>query len=260
MSEGAALNYLAGLEDAGDLAALRQLALDISAGTVAGALSVSGAITGGSTGAFTGAVTAAGVTSSAAVQAAAASGFVVGASGPKILSGTGSPEGVVTAPVGSQWIDTAATTGAIKWIKATGTGNTGWVVQYGDTGLRNVSALLPAAHLALNPNAVASIRRVGSLVTLFYSTGSSPTATGLQTLTDGTTVPSGFRFDKTASGRTPTGTMLVGSSGAGSSISLYMSTTSAINSATHVSGTAVQGSISWTTDDAWPASLPGSAA
>lgn len=66
------------------------------------------------------------ITSSGAVQAAAASGFVSGASGPKIgLSGTGSPEGVVTAPVGSEYTDT---TTALEYRKATGTGNTGWAV------------------------------------------------------------------------------------------------------------------------------------
>ena len=40
--------------------------------------------------------------------------------------GTGSPEGKVSAPVGSVYTDTAATNGAIRWIKTSGTGNTGW--------------------------------------------------------------------------------------------------------------------------------------
>ena len=56
--------------------------------------------------------------------------------------GTGSPEGKIEAPVGSVYTDTAATNGAIRWIKTSGTGNTGWRVEYGDTGWRNVSSEL----------------------------------------------------------------------------------------------------------------------
>ena len=51
---------------------------------------------------------------------------------------TGSPEGKVTAPVGSVYTDSAATNGAIRWIKTSGTGNTGWRVEYGDTGVRSL--------------------------------------------------------------------------------------------------------------------------
>lgn len=58
------------------------------------------------------------------------------------VKGTGSPEGAIAAPVGSRYVDTAATNGAIEWIKATGAGNTGWKVMYGDTGWRNISASL----------------------------------------------------------------------------------------------------------------------
>lgn len=42
-------------------------------------------------------------------------------------TGSGSPEGVVTAPVGSEYVNTAGTAGAIKYAKKSGTGNTGWV-------------------------------------------------------------------------------------------------------------------------------------
>lgn len=57
------------------------------------------------------------------------------------LRGSGFPEGVVTAPIGSRYIDTAATNGAVEWIKASGSGNTGWEVVYGDTGWRDISTL-----------------------------------------------------------------------------------------------------------------------
>ena len=60
-----------------------------------------------------------------------------GGSGP--LTGTGSPEGVIAAPVGTEYVDTAATNGVVKWLKTTGTGNTGWKVAYGDTGWRSLT-------------------------------------------------------------------------------------------------------------------------
>ena len=60
----------------------------------------------------------------------------------KSFVGTGSPEGKVAAPVGTVYTDTAATNGAIRWIKAGGTGKTGWRVEYGDSGERVYSDFL----------------------------------------------------------------------------------------------------------------------
>lgn len=57
------------------------------------------------------------------------------------LRGTGSPNGAVTAPVGTYYTDTISTNGATRWYKKTGTGNTGWVVVFGDTGWRNITGL-----------------------------------------------------------------------------------------------------------------------
>ena len=50
------------------------------------------------------------------------------------MRGTGMPNGVVEAPIGTNYIDTAKTNGALKWIKTTDGGNTGWKVLIGDTG------------------------------------------------------------------------------------------------------------------------------
>lgn len=50
------------------------------------------------------------------------------------MRGTGMPNGVVEAPIGTTYIDTAKTNGALKWIKTTNGGNTGWKVVEGDTG------------------------------------------------------------------------------------------------------------------------------
>lgn len=52
------------------------------------------------------------------------------------IHGTGMPNGKVTAPVGTTYVDTAVTNGALKWIKRKGNGNEGWEVLTGDTGWR----------------------------------------------------------------------------------------------------------------------------
>ena len=45
-----------------------------------------------------------------------------------LIVGAGLPEGVVTAEVGQEYMNTTGTASAIKYIKQTGTGNTGWVL------------------------------------------------------------------------------------------------------------------------------------
>lgn len=56
----------------------------------------------------------------------------------RYLEGTGSPEGVVAAEVGVEYIDLTSANGARKWRKRTGTGSTGWEVLEGDTGWRKI--------------------------------------------------------------------------------------------------------------------------
>lgn len=55
------------------------------------------------------------------------------------IHGTGMPNGKVTAPVGTTYVDTDVTNGALKWIKRRGTDNQGWEVLTGDTGWRTLS-------------------------------------------------------------------------------------------------------------------------
>ena len=50
------------------------------------------------------------------------------------IRGTGSPEGRITAEIGTTYVDVNVTNGALKWIKESGNGNTGWKVTEGDTG------------------------------------------------------------------------------------------------------------------------------
>lgn len=73
--------------------------------------------------------------------------------------GTGFPEGVVEAPVGAIYTDTDATAGAIRWIKTTGTGTTGWRVSNGDTGWRDITASLSTGVLGMGAGAKVLIRR-----------------------------------------------------------------------------------------------------
>ena len=55
------------------------------------------------------------------------------------IHGVGMPNGRVTAPVGTTYVDTAATNGALKWIKRSGTDSQGWEVLTGDTGWRTLT-------------------------------------------------------------------------------------------------------------------------
>lgn len=65
------------------------------------------------------------------------------------IHGTGMPNGKVAAPVGTTYVDIAATNGALKWIKRTGNNNQGWEVLTGDTGWRtlNIQSKLGASYL-----------------------------------------------------------------------------------------------------------------
>lgn len=65
------------------------------------------------------------------------------------IHGTGMPNGKVIAPVGTTYVDTAVTNGALKWIKRSGNHNQGWEVLTGDTGWRtlNIVSKLGASYL-----------------------------------------------------------------------------------------------------------------
>lgn len=57
------------------------------------------------------------------------------------IRGTGSPEGRITAEIGTTYVDVNVTNGALKWIKESGNGNTGWRVLIGDTGWRTLPVI-----------------------------------------------------------------------------------------------------------------------
>ena len=75
------------------------------------------------------------------------------------IHGTGMPNGVVEAEIGTTYVDKNKTNGALKWIKTTDGGNTGWEVLIGDTGWRTLNSVSRAG------NSFIKIRRVNNLVT-----------------------------------------------------------------------------------------------
>ena len=75
------------------------------------------------------------------------------------IHGTGMPNGRVTAPVGTTYVDTAVTNGALKWIKRSRTDNQGWEVLTGDTGWRKLPAMSTLG------TSVVHIRRVNNTIT-----------------------------------------------------------------------------------------------
>ena len=164
-------------------------------------------------------------------------------------SGTGTPEGVVTAAPGSTWLQTDATTdvkGWIKWVKATGTGNTGWVAgPEADTGWRDVSGLLINGWQKNGAYGHALVRRVGPLVEVRLSlTGTSATLDGCLS-----TFGAGMGASEILSFMVSTGATTVAS----------VLTSAAWGTECAARGY-IHGSFFYLNPDAWPTSLPGVAA
>jgi hypothetical protein len=157
-----------------------------------------------------------------------------------IITGTGSPEGVVTAPVGSMYTDTAATNGAIRWIKATTNGNTGWRVDYGDTGWRNVTSTVTGG-----TTVIARFRRFVSTVNIHIY--SMDAASRLP-------MPTGFRpYDSGNGNAWAVGTSTFGTLTWDAAAVAIKATGGAVGFGVSFI------SIDYPTADAWPATLPGTA-
>ncbi len=184
-----------------------------------------------------------------------------------IITGTGSPEGVVTAPVGSMYTDTAATNGAIRWIKATGSSNTGWRVEYGDTGWRNiVGSIYAGPNLAANFPTVNALymRRIGMEVKFrFRGDATGGALVGTNAVAEmAVGLPAGWRSVEYAT---------LGSGKAGQSASLVstssLTTLSLVSAEPPISPATTSKWVGlffsimadYTTDDAWPTTLIGTA-
>ena len=172
------------------------------------------------------------------------------------LYGTGQPNGVVSAPPGSTYTDTAVTCGAVKWIKAWGTGNTGWTVMYGDTGWRDVSTLLlngwknKANHM--------TIRRINCKVILRFPFVGLDGSAAMRPVF--ITLPDGFKY-KNGSNYGAIGTIVVGNGfELGTNANLQIVSKDFNSLSTTPSSLDMTGELLWTTDDAYPSILPGTAA
>lgn len=75
------------------------------------------------------------------------------------IHGTGMPNGRVNAPVGTTYVDTTVTNGALKWIKRRGTDNQGWEILIGDTGWKKLPTL------SILGNSAVHVRRVNNTIT-----------------------------------------------------------------------------------------------
>lgn len=186
------------------------------------------------------------------------------------IHGTGMPNGKVTAPVGTTYVDTAVTSGALKWIKRQGSGNQGWEVLTGDTGWRtlNIKSKLGNSYL--------KVRRKNDVVTyqfgglswgwfgvvrrggVGYEAQGSDKERNCYILGLGG-VPIGFRSESSLIGGiyndkgTPYGTWYLG--GYGDSNMLRFQFTDPVPTDRDIGDIRVS-SISYLTSEAWPVILP----
>lgn len=186
------------------------------------------------------------------------------------LSGTGAPEGAVTATVGAEYVDNSATAGAVKWLKSSGSGNTGWKVMYGDTGWRTVLAwdaagvfttgtafATPTAYAPRTSNAGwVRVRRIAGRAFVAFSNVQAGSA-GIAAAAAPAMIalPAGFTATGTsASTQHPsTGGHIV------STNDVAFSPTGALAAGALIAG-ANPLTANWVADAAWPTALPGIAA
>ena len=186
------------------------------------------------------------------------------------IHGTGMPNGKVVAPVGTTYVDTAVTNGALKWIKRTGTNNQGWEVLAGDTGWRtlNIKSKLGNSYLkvrrkndtvtyqfgGLSWGWFGVIRRGG----VGYEAQGSDRERNCYILGLGG-VPQGFRSESSLIGGiyndkgTPYGTWYLG--GPGDSNMLRFQFTDPVPTDRDIGDIRVS-SISYLTSEPWPTTLP----
>ena len=78
------------------------------------------------------------------------------------LIGEGMPNGKVDGTIGQTYVDTKKTNGALKWIKRTPSGNTGWAVLDGDTGWKTLNSTSKLG------NSYVKARRINDIVQLQF--------------------------------------------------------------------------------------------
>lgn len=165
----------------------------------------------------------------------------------RFLEGEGRPDGVVAAPIGSRYIDKLGEQGAVEWVKrADADLNTGWICLAGDTGDRDISAIiLKRTGTVVNS---AHLQRSGQMIHFYLDiTMPNNTASPYKVFD----LPVGFRPVHAIYGGltdnkegADTGGTLVNSDGV-------------INIYSPVAGKRDRYHGIWPTQDAWPNVLPG---
>jgi len=186
------------------------------------------------------------------------------------IHGTGMPNGKVVAPVGTTYVDTAVTNGALKWIKRRGTDNQGWEVLTGDTGWRtlNIVSKLGNSFLKVRRKNDTVMYQFGGLswgwfgVVRRNGVGYSPQGSDKERncyILGLGGVPVGFRSESSLIGGiyndkgTPYGTWYLG--GYGDSNMLRFQFTDPVPTDRDIGDIRVS-SISYLTSEPWPTTLP----
>ena len=186
------------------------------------------------------------------------------------IHGTGMPNGKVTAPVGTTYVDTNATNGALKWIKRRGTDNQGWEVLTGDTGWRtlNIQSKLGSSFLKVRRKNDTVMYQFGGLSWGWFGVvrrggvGYSPQGSDKERncyILGLSGVPLGFRSESSLIGGiyndkgTPYGTWYLG--GYGDSNMLRFQFTDPVPTDRDIGDIRVS-SISYLTSEPWPGVLP----
>lgn len=186
------------------------------------------------------------------------------------IHGTGFPNGKVTAPVGTTYVDTNVTSGALKWIKRRGNDNQGWEILIGDTGWRNLNIVskLGSSYLKVRRKNDTVTYQFGGLSWGWfgivrrggagYQVQGSDRERNCYILGLGG-VPQGFRSEASLIGGIyndkgiPYGTWYLG--GAGDSNMLRFQFTDPVPTDRDIGDIRVS-SISYLTSDPWPTTLP----
>lgn len=186
------------------------------------------------------------------------------------IHGTGMPNGKVSAPVGTTYVDTNVTNGALKWIKRKGNDNQGWEVLTGDTGWRtlNIVSKLGNSYLKVRRKNDTIVYQFGGLSWGWfgvvrrggpgYVLQPSDRERNCYILGLGG-VPYGFRSEASLIGGiyndkgTPYGTWYLG--GQGDSNMLRFQFTDPVPTDRDIGDIRVS-SISYLTSDPWPTTLP----
>lgn len=186
------------------------------------------------------------------------------------IHGTGMPNGKVTAPVGTTYVDTNATNGALKWIKRTGNDNRGWEVLTGDTGWRtlNIVSKLGNSYLKVRRKNDTVMYQFGGLSWGWFGVirrggaGYSPQGSDRERncyILGLNGVPQGFRSESSLIGGiyndkgTPYGTWYLG--GPGDSNMLRFQFTDPVPTDRDIGDIRVS-SISYLTSEPWPTTMP----